>query len=160
MRPWPDRVSGFGASSIQNMDKLVWEAPRLVRAGAAPCDERLRNGLSQSGAEMAPGRLGQSGPVSSQQWNNNADFAVIYSISHKTAHQRIFDLSELHSDNPGEKGLLYVHGKTGYFTSPWQGQEYCLGSTRSHCPLPRPLAFEAATWWKIYIYATFCRRMG
>lgn len=42
--------------------------------------------LSQSGAEMAPGGLEKSDLVSSQQQNNNADFAVMYSISHKTAH--------------------------------------------------------------------------
>lgn len=62
-------------------------------------------------------------------------------------------------NSPREKGPLYVDGKTGYFTSPWQGEEYFLGSNRSHSSLPGSPAFEAAPWWKTYIYITFYRRM-
>lgn len=36
----------------------------MLRAGAVPHEERLRNGLSKCGAEIAPGGLEKSGPVS------------------------------------------------------------------------------------------------
>lgn len=39
-------------------------APRVLRAGAVPYEERLRNGLSKCGAEIAPGGLEKSSPVS------------------------------------------------------------------------------------------------